>query len=158
MISISSVPHLFPFQIHPLNCSQNNPSRKKICSRHFQIKFLQQFWIALSIEFNFSAQACSKIVSLQSDWLNLGHKLISSPLSNLNNSMHWLSKIIRNYVLGSPSLELVGCMGKRWRPGQNQVFTKNRRKEIMGIGQVTRNVYYTLFLHAIYSQVVKTEK
>lgn len=29
---------------------------------------------------------------------------------------------------------------------------KNRRKEIMGVKQVTSNVYYTLLLHAIYNK------
>lgn len=43
-------------------------------------------------------------------------------------------------------------MGEGQTPGQNQGFIK---KEIMSVRQITSNVNYSLFLHEIYSLVVK---
>lgn len=49
--------------------------------------------------------------------------------------------------------------GEGWRLAQIRVsLRKRRREETTGVRQVTRNVYYSLFLPGTYSLVVTTEK
>lgn len=69
-----------------------------------------------------------------------------------------MAKIIRIYSLGSSSLESWAGWGKDGAQDKIRVSLRMwRRKETVGVRQVTSNVF-SLFLHGIRSLVVKTEK